>query len=47
MAGDLRWYPVSGELIRQAPDAMVVFGRPNTTIGVPINNGKKIIFPYR
>ena len=29
IAGDLLWYPVEGNnLIRQAPDAMVVFGRP-------------------
>ncbi len=28
VAGDLLWYPVEGDLIRQAPDAMVVFGRP-------------------
>ena len=28
VAGDLLWYPVSGELTSQAPDAMVVFGRP-------------------
>jgi len=29
VAGDLLWYPVEGDnLIRQAPDVMVVFGRP-------------------
>src|SRR5271166_2796628 len=29
VAGDLLWYPVEGEpKIRQAPDAMVVLGRP-------------------
>ena len=28
VAGDLLWYPVSGETIRQAPDVSVVFGRP-------------------
>jgi Uma2 family endonuclease len=29
VAGDLLWYPVKGDnTIRQAPDAMVVFGRP-------------------
>jgi len=29
VAGDLLWYPVEGDnLIRAAPDAMVVFGRP-------------------
>ena len=29
VAGDLLWYPVEGQpKIRQAPDAMVVFGRP-------------------
>jgi Uma2 family endonuclease len=29
VAGDLLWYPVQGEnKIRQAPDVMVVFGRP-------------------
>ncbi|WP_377475083.1 MAG: Uma2 family endonuclease [Microcoleus anatoxicus] len=29
VAGDLLWYPVQGnDKIRQAPDAMVVFGRP-------------------
>jgi len=29
VAGDLLWYPVQGNnKIRQAPDAMVVFGRP-------------------
>lgn len=28
VAGDLLWYPVEGELIRQAPDVLVVFGRP-------------------
>ena len=28
VAGDLLWYPVSGETIRQAPDVLVVFGRP-------------------
>lgn len=27
VAGDLLWYPVSGETIRQAPDVLVVFGR--------------------
>lgn len=28
VAGDLFWYPVEGSLRRQAPDVMVVFGRP-------------------
>src|ERR687886_1873665 len=29
VAGDLLWYPVEGDnKLRQAPDAMVVFGRP-------------------
>ena len=29
VAGDLLWYPVEGDnMIRKAPDAMVVFGRP-------------------
>jgi Uma2 family endonuclease len=29
VAGDLLWYPVEGQVeIRQAPDSMVVFGRP-------------------
>jgi Uma2 family endonuclease len=28
VAGDLLWYPVQGSLHRQAPDVMVVFGRP-------------------
>jgi Uma2 family endonuclease len=29
VAGDLLWYPVEGDnTIRQAPDAMVVIGRP-------------------
>ena len=29
IAGDLPWYPVEGDnKIRQAPDTMVVFGRP-------------------
>ncbi|MCD8487390.1 Uma2 family endonuclease [Kamptonema cortianum] len=29
VAGDLLWYPVEGDnKIRQAPDAMVIFGRP-------------------
>ncbi|MFQ3615533.1 MAG: Uma2 family endonuclease [Cyanobacteriota bacterium] len=29
VAGDLLWYPVEGDnTLRQAPDAMVVFGRP-------------------
>jgi Uma2 family endonuclease len=29
VAGDLLWYPIEGDpKIRQAPDAMVVFGRP-------------------
>src|SRR5438128_1018539 len=29
VAGDLLWYPVEGDnTIRQAPDALVVFGRP-------------------
>ena len=29
VAGDLLWYPVEGNnKLRQAPDAMVVFGRP-------------------
>ncbi|MCY7336175.1 MAG: Uma2 family endonuclease, partial [Chamaesiphon sp.] len=29
IAGDMLWYPVEGDnKIRQAPDAMVVFGRP-------------------
>ena len=27
IAGDLLWYPVSGETILQAPDVLVVFGR--------------------
>jgi Uma2 family endonuclease len=30
VAGDLLWYPVEGDpTIRQAPDVMVAFGRPN------------------
>ena len=29
VAGDLLWYPVSGETTRQAPDVLVVFGRPS------------------
>jgi Uma2 family endonuclease len=30
VAGDLLWYPVEGNnTMRQAPDAMVVIGRPN------------------
>ncbi|MEB3218873.1 MAG: Uma2 family endonuclease [Nostocales cyanobacterium 94392] len=28
VAGDLLWYPVLGETTRQAPDVLVVFGRP-------------------
>ena len=28
VAGDLLWYPVEGSLTSQAPDVMVVFGRP-------------------
>jgi len=28
VAGDLLWYPDKRSLVRQAPDAMVVFGRP-------------------
>jgi Uma2 family endonuclease len=28
VAGDLLWYPVQGDTLRQAPDVMVVFGRP-------------------
>ena len=28
VAGDLFWYPVEGSQTRQAPDVMVVFGRP-------------------
>ena len=28
VAGDLLWYPVQGQRISAAPDAMVVFGRP-------------------
>jgi Uma2 family endonuclease len=28
VAGDLLWYPVEGSLKSQAPDVMVVFGRP-------------------
>lgn len=28
VAGDLLWYPVSGETTRQAPDVLVVFSRP-------------------
>ncbi|MBW4492239.1 MAG: Uma2 family endonuclease [Oscillatoria princeps RMCB-10] len=28
IAGDLFWYPLRGSLHRQAPDVMVVFGRP-------------------
>nr|WP_230842789.1 hypothetical protein [Gloeobacter morelensis] len=29
IAGDLLWYPVEGDnKIREAPDAMVAFGRP-------------------
>ncbi|MEL6166916.1 MAG: Uma2 family endonuclease, partial [Cyanobacteria bacterium J06628_3] len=28
VAGYLLWYPVSGETIRQAPDVLIVFGRP-------------------
>lgn len=33
VAGDLLWYPVSGELTRQAPDILVVFGRPKGNRG--------------
>ncbi|MEM7555065.1 MAG: Uma2 family endonuclease [Cyanobacteria bacterium P01_A01_bin.84] len=33
VAGDLLWYPVSGETIRQAPDVLVVFGRPKGNRG--------------
>ncbi|MFB2877843.1 Uma2 family endonuclease [Floridanema aerugineum] len=34
VAGDLLWYPVEGNnKIRQAPDAMVVFGRPKVDRG--------------
>ena len=34
IAGDLLWYPVEGNnKIRQAPDAMVVFGRPKNDRG--------------
>lgn len=33
IAGDLLWYPVSGETIRQAPDVLVVFGRPKGNRG--------------
>ena len=34
MSGDLFWYPVEGEPgIRQAPDIMVVFGRPRVDRG--------------
>ncbi len=33
VAGDLFWYPVQGNnKIRQAPDAMVVFGGPNDNV---------------
>ncbi|MCS6814258.1 MAG: hypothetical protein NZ772_11940, partial [Cyanobacteria bacterium] len=28
VAGDLLWYPIRHSLERQAPDVMVVFGRP-------------------
>lgn len=28
VAGDLLWYPIQGDTLRQAPDVMVVFGRP-------------------
>ena len=34
VAGDLLWYPVQGDnKIRQAPDVMVVFGRPKKDRG--------------
>jgi Uma2 family endonuclease len=34
VAGDLLWYPVEGDnAIRQAPDAMVVVGRPKGNRG--------------
>jgi Uma2 family endonuclease len=28
VAGDLLWYPIQGDTLRQAPDVMVAFGRP-------------------
>jgi Uma2 family endonuclease len=28
VAGDLLWYPIEGSLLCQAPDVMVIFGRP-------------------
>ena len=34
VAGDLLWYPVQGDnTIRQAPDVLVVFGRPKGDLG--------------
>ncbi len=34
VAGNLLWYPVQGNnKIRQAPDVMVIFGRPKGDIG--------------
>lgn len=53
VAGDLLWYPVEGEpKIRQAPDAMVAFGRPKGDRGsykqwVEDNIAPQVVFEVR
>jgi hypothetical protein len=47
VAGDLLWYPVEGKnTICQAPDVMVVFGRPKGDRR-SYSNGRRIIFPHK
>ena len=42
VAGDLLWYPVEGNnVIRAAPDVMVVFGRPPGDRGSYLNGAKR------
>ncbi len=46
VAGDLLWYPVAGQIkIRQAPDVMVVFGRPKGERGSYVQDREQDIPP--
>jgi Uma2 family endonuclease len=46
IAGDLLWYPVSGnKKIRCAPDAMVVFGRPKADRGAYVQHLEANVAP--
>ncbi len=46
VAGDLLWYPVAGQIeIRQAPDVLVVFGRPKGERGSYIQHREEDIPP--